>query len=303
MLLLGEHDASNCVCTASGAIAMDEGGAHLGIAFRGFELPGHTCQKACQDELALDADDGVVRAGHADVGLEGGAVVEEALVRGRDVGMGAEDGGDATVEVPAEGDLFRGGLGVDVEEDDFGSGLAADLGEKLVGLAEGIVAGGHENAALEVDDGVRLSRGEFALVEAETGRAGGVVGGAEDASAAVVGVRGHGHVVEDLALVPDVVAGGDDMGAEVEELFGKGWGDAEAAGGVLAVDDEEVDGVRFEDVGEVFADDMTTGGAEDVSDEEDVHFRRVARGFGTGFSQARTLVVACLTWHRVGGFS
>ena len=74
-----------------------------------------------------------------------------------------------------------------------------------------------------------------------------------------MGVGGDGHVLEDLFLVPDVVAGGDDVGAEVEELFGDGGRDAEAAGGVFAVDDEEVDGVGFEDVREVLADDVAAG--------------------------------------------
>ena len=124
---------------------------------------------------------------------------------------------------------------------------------------------------------------ELALVEAEAGGADGVVGGAEDAAAALVRVGGDGHVLEDLFLVPDVVAGGDDVGAEVEELFGDGGRDAEAAGGVFAVDDEEVDGVGFEDVGEVFADDVAAGGAEDVADEEDIHLGE-------------------FTWRRVGVF-
>ena len=39
----------------------------------------------------------------------------------------------------------------------------------------------------------------------------------------------------------------------------------------LAVDDEEIDGVGFEEVGEVLAEDVAAGGAEDVADEEDVH--------------------------------
>jgi hypothetical protein len=118
---------------------------------------------------------------------------------------------------------------------------------------------------------IGLAGGEFALVDAEAGGADGVVGGAEDAAAADVGVGGDGHVFEDLALVPDVVAGSDDVGAEFEELFCDGGGDAEAAGGVFSVDDEEVDGVGFEDVGEVFADDVATGGSEDVADKKDVH--------------------------------
>ena len=86
-----------------------------------------------------------------------------------------------------------------------------------------------------------------------------------------MGVDGDGHVFEDLALVPDVVAGGDDMGAEVEELFCDGGGDAEAAGGVFSVDDQEIAGVGFEDMGQVFADDVATGGAKDIADKKDVH--------------------------------
>ena len=118
---------------------------------------------------------------------------------------------------------------------------------------------------------------ELAFVDAEAGCAVGIVGGTDDAAAADVGVGGDGHVLEDFFLVPDVVAGGDDVGAEVEELFGKGGGDAEAAGGVFAVDDEEIDGVGFEDVGEMLADDVAAGRAEDVADEETVHRMSLSR--------------------------
>ena len=156
---------------------------------------------------------------------------------------------------------------MEVEEDDLG----LDFTEEFVGLAEGVVAGGHEDAALQVHDGVGLACGEFALVDAEAGGADGVVRGAEDAAASDMGICGDGHVFEDLFFVPDVVAGGDDVGAEVEELVGDGGRDAEAASGVLTVDDEEVDGVGFEDVGEVFADDVAAGGAKDIADEKDIH--------------------------------
>ena len=133
----------------------------------------------------MDADDGVVRAGHAYVGLVGGAVGEDALVGGGDVGVRADDGGEASVEIPTEGYFFAAGFAMEVEEDDFGGGLAGDLGEELVGFAEGVVAGGHEDSALEVHDGVGLAGGEFALVEAEARSADGVVGGAEDTAAAL----------------------------------------------------------------------------------------------------------------------
>src|SRR3984957_13400520 len=253
---------------AGGSVAVDKGGAHLGVALGGLELAGHSGEEACEDQLFFYADDGVVGAGHAYVGLVGGAVGEDALVGGGDVGVRAEESGDAAVERPADGYFFGGGFAVEVEEDD----LCGDLAEELVGFAEWVVAGGHEDAALEVHDGVGLAGGEFALVDAEAGGADGVVGGAEDAAAADVGVGGDGHVFEDLALVPDVVAGGDDVGAEVEELFCDGGGEAEAAGGVFAVDDEEINVVGFKHVGKVFADDVAAGGAKDIADKEDIHW-------------------------------
>jgi hypothetical protein len=95
-----------------------------------------------------------------------------------------------------------------------------------------------------------------------------------------VRVGGDGHVLEDLFFVPDVVAGGDDVGAEVEELFRDGRGEAEASGGVLAVDDKEIDGVGFKDVGKVFADDVAAGGAKDIADEEDIHWKSLHGGSG-----------------------
>ncbi len=63
-------------------------------------------------------------------------MVKDALVCRGDVGVGAEDGGDAAVEIPAEGGFFAGGFGVEVEEDYFCVGVAFDLGEEVIGLAE-----------------------------------------------------------------------------------------------------------------------------------------------------------------------
>jgi hypothetical protein len=93
-----------------------------------------------------------------------------------------------------------------------------------------------------------------------------------------VRVDGDVDVLEDFFLVPDVVAGGDDVRAEVEELFGDGWGEAEAAGGVLAVDDEEVDGVGLEEVGQVLVHNVPAGGAEDIAYKQNLHCTSVNGG-------------------------
>ena len=87
--LLAEHEALDVVGAARGSVAGDEGGAHLWVALGGLEFAGHTGEEAGEDELFFYADHRVVGAGHAYVGLVGGAVGEDALVGCGDVGMGA----------------------------------------------------------------------------------------------------------------------------------------------------------------------------------------------------------------------
>jgi len=300
--LLAEHDAFDVVGAASGSVAGDEGGTHFGIAFGGLEFAGHSGEEAGEDELFFYADDRVVGAGHANVGLVGSAVGEDAFVGRGDVGVCTEQGSDAAVEIPAEGYFFARGFAVEVKKDDLGG----DFAEEFVGLTEGVIAGRHEDAALEVHHGVGLTSGQRALVNAEARRAYGVVGGTKDAATADVRVGRDGHVFEDLFFVPDVVAGGDDVGAEIEEFFCDGRGDAEAAGGVFAVDDEEIDGVGLDDMGQVFADDVAAGGAKDVADEEYIHCEIL---HGSNALKRRWsvvcawVVVAFCAWHRASVFN
>jgi hypothetical protein len=61
------------------------------------------------------------------------------------------------------------------------------------------------------------------------------------------------------------------VGAEVEEFVCDGWRDAKAAGGVFAVDNEQIYIIGFKDVREMFADDVAAGGAKDIADKEDIH--------------------------------
>jgi hypothetical protein len=62
-----------------------------------------------------------------------------------------------------------------------------------------------------------------------------------------------------------MVASGDDMRAEIEEFFGNGGRDAEAARSIFAIDDDEIDLTLFDDVAQVFAHDAATRASEDVS--------------------------------------
>ena len=76
-----------------------------------------------------------------DVGDVGGAARQHAGVGGGDVGVGADDRGDAAVEVPAHRHLLARHLGVEVDEEGVGLAFQAvedgvDLGERRAGGLE-----------------------------------------------------------------------------------------------------------------------------------------------------------------------
>ena len=152
------------------------------------------------------------------------------------MGVGADHQRRAPVEMMAERLLLARRLGMDV--DDHRVGLLAERagGELAVDRGEGIVERVHEHPAHDVDDEhPRPVPGEEDA-GAAPGRAGGIVGRPEEPL--LVGGEG-----QRLALVEDVVAGGDHVGPGIEEGAEHLLGDAEAAGGVLAVDHDEIEPV------------------------------------------------------------
>jgi hypothetical protein len=68
-----------------------------------------------------------------------------------------------------------------------------------------------------------------------------------------------------------MIAGGEDVQTEGEQLFGDGWSDAETTGCVFAISDGEVDAIGCLDVLKVVGDDVAAWRREDIADEEDVH--------------------------------
>ncbi len=166
---------------------------------------GRPSEELLQGLLLPDADDRAVAAGHPRVGDVGRAAGEDLLVGGRDVGVGPDDGRNAAVEVPAEGLLLRGRLGVEVDDDDrrlLPQGL--DLG---VRPAEGAVDGFHEDPALEIEDGDLDAAAVLEDIAAAAGVALRIIGGAEEARLPL-------EVGQGLLLVPDVVARGQDVDLE-----------------------------------------------------------------------------------------
>ena len=65
-----------------------------------------------------------------------------------------------------------------------------------------------------------------------------------------------------------MVAERDRVGAGIEQFLVDRFGDAEAAGGILAVDDDEIERPVTDHAGQMFGDGGAAGPADDVTDEE-----------------------------------
>jgi hypothetical protein len=83
---------------------------------------------------------------------------------------------------------------------------------------------------------------------------------------------GYGaEIVNDFALVPDMVAGSKDVGSKVEEVFGKGRCQPEASGSVFCIYDHEVDLAFRDDVGQMLPHHPPSWARENVPDKEQFH--------------------------------
>ena len=87
-----------------------------------------------------------------------------------------------------------------------------------------------------------------------------------------------------VPLVEGVVAERHRIGAGIQELLQDGLGDAEAAGGVLAVDDDEIELIARYQLRQAFDDRIAAGASDDVAEKEKTHsdpaLVRCGRGSG-----------------------
>jgi len=170
-----------------------------------------------------------------------------------------DHGAHAAVEEPAEPDLLACRLGVHVDEHVVD--VAVEVGEHRLDLDERGAPGAQVQVARQVDHPEA-----YALVLHDAPSAAGlgaqVVGRAHDALLLV-------EVVVDLPPVVGVVAQRDRVDAGAEQLVGDLRGDAEAAGHVLAVDDDERRAVALAQPRQQREQRPATEPADEVADEED----------------------------------
>ena len=69
-------------------------------------------------------------------------------------------------------------------------------------------------------------------------------------------------------MIPDVVAGGDDIDPQCEQVAGDVSGNPATAGGVLAIDDYHLNLVPCLEDGQQGMDDPSTGFAHDVAEKK-----------------------------------
>src|SRR5438105_4491794 len=100
-------------------INFEEGTLKQDAAFGDLEFLRHVGQEPPDNRIALAADHAIVRAGEAAVAKEGGAARKNLFIGSLNMGMSADDGADATVEHAGEGNFFRSGLGMKVDENEF----------------------------------------------------------------------------------------------------------------------------------------------------------------------------------------
>ena len=111
-----------------------------------------------------------------------------------------------------------------------------------------------KHASLEIDHGV----GDavlLALVNSPARQARRKIGRPQQSTRRTVRVAvGHLEIFDDLALVPDVVAGGHHVDAEIEKLFGQRRRNPKSRRGVFAVGDDEVSRMLFDELRQTFLD-------------------------------------------------
>ena len=136
--------------------------------------------------------------------------------------------------------LLAGRLGVEVDDDGVGARLQRAGGELAVDGAEGAVELGHEDAAHGVDDEHVGAVPGLEEAGALPRRAGREIDRPQETGLAL-------DEDEGLLLIEGVVAERHHVGAGVEEVAEDGFGDAEAPGRVLAIDDDEVELIALDE--------------------------------------------------------
>ena len=254
---------------AGRVVGLDRKRAQGGRAVGGLELAGRDAAHEALQRLGLvHADDGVVVAGHADVGHERGTARQHAMVGGRHVRVGAHHQARTAIAKMPHRLLLARRLAMDVDHDRVGGAFQRTGGKLAVDRREGIVERVHEHAAHRVDDQHARAIARIEHRHAAPRRTGRIIERADQP-------RRARDEYQRLALVPRMVAERDGVGAGIHHLVVDRLGNAEAAGRVLAVDDDAIELPVAHEPGQPVEDDRASGAPHHVADEKKPHAFRI----------------------------
>ena len=226
-------------------------------------LAGHLGDELKDRRAFLHTNHGVVIAAHSGIGLVGGAAWKDLVVGGRYMAVRPEDGRDAAIGKMTERHLFARGLGVKIDEDRRGLDAEVEFGEELFEPGEGVIERIHEEPAHQVDD-ENAPLADRMQPPAGTGGSLREVRRAQDAGIAL-------DIGDDFALVPDVIAGGQDIDFGVVKFAAEAFGQAAAGRRVLGIDDDQVEGEPTAQGRHVLFYGLTAGPSDNIATKQDFH--------------------------------
>ena len=246
-------------------VGLDQDGAEGGFALGGCGARARAfSRKAGERRVHGKTDDRFVVAAHADVRDVGCALGQNAVVGRRHVGMGAHSQRHAAVGQIGERLFLARRFAVDVENDRIHGLPEPMLLQRLLDAGEGLADGVHEKLSEHLEDEDRAAVLRMQQRTCASRRSLRVVAGTDQPA---VGL----DIAFGAALVPGVVAKGDHVGADLIEGFAYLRSNAEAAGGVLAVHDHEIERELLAQVRQAFRQDVAAGAAHDIAAEQDAH--------------------------------
>src|SRR5215468_7279144 len=156
------------------------------------------------------------------------------MIGGRHMRMRADDEARAPIAEVAHCLLFARSLAMDVDDDRVCRLLQWADGKLPLNRRERVVERVHEDAAHCIDD--EYARAILGLDQRDTatGRAGGIIDRAQQ-------LRRPFNENQRLLLVPGVITASDHVDTGIDEVLVDGFGDAEAARGVLAIERDEIE--------------------------------------------------------------
>src|SRR5271170_525801 len=145
-----------------------------------------------------------------------------------------------------------------IDEPDLHRGV--ERFKNAVRRSKWIVNGGQMHAALQIDDGYWNAVSGLRHQQAASGEVGRIVGRTQQA-------RRMRKIVEDLFLVPNMIAGRQDIESQRKKLLGDRRRDAKSAGRVLRVGDGQLDFFGRDDVLQVSSHKNAAGRRKDIANE------------------------------------